>query len=59
MRGYNIYYKNNKINTQSILSKDDIDKITKEKFIYKYNKLTHKPNKIPTSALEIIPCVCV
>ena len=56
MRGYNIYYKNVKINSR-LLNKADVDDILNKTYILRHNNNT--TDKILTSKLRVVPCVIV
>ena len=51
MKGYNIYYKNNRINNNS-LTKEELDNVMKQKYIYKQNGVDLY--KINTKDIKIV-----
>ena len=53
MEGYNIFYKNNKINNR-FLSKKEVDKIKSYSSIYKKQKFGDDTIEIPVKDLKII-----
>lgn len=61
MRKYNIYYNNTKLNTKA-LTKNELDILLSQQFIYKrndnkQNNSTYK--KINTNALEIVESIII
>ena len=53
MRGYNIYYKNCKLNSR-VLSKEDVINIQKKQYIVRNNA-----DRIPSAKIRIIPTIIV
>lgn len=58
MLRYNIYYKNEKINSHP-LSKKDLDEIKKREYIGKMDSKTKEISKIPTNMINIVKCYII
>lgn len=54
---YNIYYKNQKINS-SVLNEEELNNVLKHNVIYKKSKyIENKLTEIPTNELKVVKCV--
>ena len=56
MRGYNIYYKNMKINSK-VLTKEEVDNTLNKTYILKQSG--NDTTKISTSKIRVVPCIIV
>ena len=56
MRGYNIYYKNMKINSKE-LTKEEVDNTLNKTYILKQSG--NDTTKISTSKIRVVPCIIV
>ena len=58
MQAFNIYYKNQKINTNPLKANELVD-IVSNKYINKYDPKTRKMQRINTNDIQIIRCTIV
>ena len=58
MRGYNLYYKNKKINTR-LINKKQLDELLQHGHITFVNKINHERIIIPTNEITYIKCIMI
>jgi hypothetical protein len=56
MRGYNLYYKNQKVNSNP-LSSSEISDIKSQKYVIKKNRFTGQSTKIPIEDCKVVEVV--
>ena len=58
MRGYNLYYKNRKLNL-ILLSKKNVDNMLSHSHVTCVNKITKERIIVPTNEITCIECIMV
>ncbi len=58
MRGYNLYYKNHKINTR-VITKQKMERVMSHNHVTCVNPITRERIIIPTNDITCIECIMV
>ena len=60
MKGYNLYYKNERLNNLPLSKEELLEMINdSNKYIYKHNSILHKTKEIKKTDIKIIECTIV